>query len=281
MTDDSPWQRLQQHHAQGHRFEDALASLEGLGLTGEDLGTLFSDPTAEMTRWMFVGAGETSVRLSAVAPPADAPLPPRRSPKRGFFGFLQGESAVEGLGLFVDQDVFELDGFQFTVLQEPLRPVHFGALVELRVLALNCSAEARSLSVAVDAEPGLVQSTRRFELWLEPGVISLAVLPVRVCPRSTAVVPVFASFSSASSGAGTRRWKFRARPYAKSPDLVQLLGRSALAAARGASPLAIGAGAALSDEGSPDPLRLRPVLNQPIVVSWRAASMWRLHDLSG
>jgi hypothetical protein len=278
MSDETPWQHLQRVHGLGQPFEDALEGLTAHGLTGEDLGVLFGDPTAELTQWLFAGTGATTVSLSAVEPPPGAQLPPRRSGKRGFLGFLSGESALEGLNLFTDDEVFELEDVQFTVLREPTRPVAFGELVPMRVLALNCSPVARSLAVRLDAEPGLVQSTRSYHLWLEPGVICFAVLPVRVCPLSQNLVPVFPSFEVEPVEA-KRRWRFQARPYIKPPDPMLLLGRALVGAAQGQSPLSIGLNAALAQDGTPPPLKLRPQLAQPLVAPWQAAVLWRLHAL--
>ncbi len=279
MSDETPWAHLQSVFAAHQPFEDALPGLLGHGLTAEDMGVLLNNPSSELVAWMHHGAGDNSVVLNAVEPPADAKLPERRSGKRGLFGWLTGSNAIEGLGLFTESDVFELKGVQFAISPEPLKPVVYGDLVLMRVLALNCNTEFRSLTVRLEAERGVVQSTRRFVLSLEPGVISLAVLPVRVCPTSAAVVPVVPLFEVDGTDPA-KKWSFSARPYAEPAGLRDLVaGASQLAAAAGLSPVYLRSKGPI-DQGSPEPIRLRPSLREPMVAPHQAAALWRILTLT-
>jgi hypothetical protein len=219
------------------------------------------------------------VVLNAVEPPPDAKMPERRSGKRGLFGWLKGANVIEGLGLFTESDVFELKGVQFAMSPEPLKPVVYGDLVLMRVLALNCGTEFRSLTVRVEAERGVVQSTRRFVLSLEPGVISLAILPVRVCPTSTAVVPIVPLFE-VDGADPAKKWSFSARPYAEPAGFRDLIaGASLVAAVAGVSPVYLRSKGPI-DQGSPEAIRLRPALKEPMVAPHQAAVLWRLLALT-
>jgi len=275
MSDETPWAHLQRLMAEQQPFEAALPGLQAHALTGEDMGVLLNHPTSDVVQWMRSGSVETTTPMTAVEPPADAPLPPRRTKSRGIFGWLSGVTTIEGLGHFTEADVFELGGVQFAVMPEPLRPLAYGEQVPMRVLALNCNYGTRELSVAMETEAGVLQGRRRHVLVLEPGVISLAVLPVRLCPTRSAVLDVFALFA-VDERAGQRRWNFSARPYARPAQQVLGLvaGATAVAAAAGLTPLYLQAGAA--NQGSPAPLRLRADLKQPLIAPQQAPVLWRL-----
>jgi hypothetical protein len=278
MSEETAWSHLLQTFNEGKRFEDALPGLQSFGLNGEDIGVLLNNPSSEVFTWMLDGAGDTPVALSAVEPPVDAKLPPRRTGKRGFLGWLSGGTAIEGLGLFIESDIFELRGVQFAVVPEPLRPVVFGDLVEVRLLALNCTSVPHFLKVGITAQKGLVQSPRNYVLSLDPGVISMAVLALRVCPSSAAVVrldPVF----DVDEVTAMRVLRFSARPYAKPVQelLSVVAGVTAVAAAAGLSPVYL---VSNGQGGSPDPIRLRPDLTRPLVApAPRAPLFWRLEKL--
>ncbi len=278
MSDDTAWSHLLQTFGAGKRFEDALPGLQSFGLNGEDIGVLLNNPSSELYAWMLDGAGDTPVSLSAVESPPDAPLPPRRTGERGFFGWLRGTPAIEGLGLFTSTDVFELRGVQFAVLPEPLRPVVFGDLVEVRVLALNCTSVPQFLTVGITAQQGLVQSPRKYVLSLDPGVVSMAVLALRICPSGPGVVrldPVF----DVDEVTAMRLLNFSARPYAKPVQelLSAVASVTVVAAAAGLTPVYL---VSKSSGGSPDPIRLRPDLTQSLVASPpRPAALWRLEKL--
>jgi hypothetical protein len=278
MPLETPWSHLQRVFAERQPFEAALPGLQAHDLSGEDVGVLLSDPSSPMAKWMRAGT-DTSIALSAAEPPSDAALPAARSGKRGFLGWLSGATAAEGLGLFTETDVFEFRGVQFAVLPEPLRPVVFGELVPLRVLALNCTADVRTLTVDLDAGAGVLQSPRRYALSLEPGVISLAVLPARVCPSTPAVVVVQSRFDVDENRA-PRRLNFGARPYARPPDAITsvMVGASMVAAATGVSPVYLRRRGPV-DQGSPDAVRLRADLSSPLVASQQAPVLWRLKRL--
>ncbi|MBM4778359.1 MAG: hypothetical protein GQE15_11710 [Archangiaceae bacterium] len=278
MSDETAWSHLLQTFREGKRFEAALPGLQAFELNGEDIGVLLNNPSTELFAWMMEGAGDTPVRLSAVEPPPDAPLPPRRMGARGLLGWLRGATAIEGLGLFTTSDVFELHGVQFAVLPEPLRPVAFGELVEVRVLALNCTSVPHFLTVGITAQKGVVQSPRRYELALDPGVISMAVLPIRVCPSSPGVVrldPVF----DVDEVTAMRLLQFAARPYAKPVQelLSVVAGVTVVAAVAGLSPVYL---ASNGSGGRPDPIRLRPDLVRPLLAAApRAPALLRLANL--
>ncbi len=278
MSEQTAWSHLVQTFGEGKRFEDALPGLQSFELNGEDIGVLLNNPSSELFAWMLEGGGDTPVRLGAVEPPPHAALPPRRTGERGLLGWLRGATAIEGLGLFTTSDVFELHGVQFAVLPEPLRPVAFGELVEVRVLALNCTSVPHFLTVGIAAQKGVVQSPRRYELSLDPGVISMAVLAIRVCPSSPAVVrldPVF----DVDEVSAMRLLQFAARPYAKPlQELLSLAaGVTVVAAAAGLTPVYL---VSNGSGGSPDPIRLRPDLARPLLAEPpRAPAFWRLTSL--
>jgi hypothetical protein len=266
--------------AEGRPFEDVLPALQKHGISGEDVGVLLNDPSSKLLTWVRQGSGESPVRLSALEPPPDARLPSRRAGKRGFLGWLSGVNVIDGLGLFTASDVFELHGVQFSVLPEPVRPVVFGEVVSLQVLALNCSSVPDSLTVRIEAEPGLVQSARHYVLSLDPGVISLAVLPVRICPASSTTVRVEAVFD-ADEHTAERRWKFPARPYAKPiNELISVIaGATAVVAAAGLSPIYLRSNMP-ANQGSPDALRFRPDLAKPVLATQQAPAFWRMLSLT-
>jgi hypothetical protein len=108
----------------------------------------------------------------------------------------------------------------------------------------------------------------------------MAVLPVRVCPTTPAVVRVVPVFE-VGQVTSERRWRFSARPYARPEnELVSLLaGASVLAAAAGLSPIYLQSRGP-ANEGSPDAIRLRPQLAQPLVAPQQAPVLWRLLPLT-
>lgn len=278
MSDQTAWSHLLQTFHEGKRFEDALPGLQSFGLNGDDVGVLLNNPSSELFAWMLDGAGDAPVSLSATEPPPGAALPPRRAGQRGFFGWLRGDTAIEGLGVFTSADVFELHGVQFAVLAEPLRPIVFGDLVEVRLLALNCTSVPHFLTVRITAQQGLVQSPKTYVLALDSGVISMATLPLRLCPSSSGVVrldPVF----DVDEVSAMRLLNFAARPYTKPVQelLAVVAGVTVVAAAAGLTPVYL---VSKGSGGSPDPIRLRPDLVQPLVASpSRPPVLWRLANL--
>jgi hypothetical protein len=89
------------------------------------------------------------------------------------------------------------------------------------------------------------------------------------------VVPTF----DVSEATSERRWRFSARPYARPAELLSLLaGATLIAAAAGLSPVYL-ASSGPADQGSPDPLRLRPELAQPLVAPPQPPVLWRLLSL--
>ncbi len=277
MSLETPWNLLQRLRAEGFCFEAALPGLKEHGLSGEDIGALFGDPTSEMGQWLLAGAGNEPVTLNAVDPPASAELPERRTAKRGVLGWLSGTKAAEGLGLFTEGEIFELNLLQFSVLPEPMRAAVFGDVLPVRLLALNCTAEAATLTVDLDASTGVIQSPRRYALVLEPGAVTLAELPARVCPTTAGVVAVQALFSAEDSRA-TRRLKFSARPYAR-PDAAMrnLLVGASFTVATGLSPRLVRSGP--TNQGTPDPLRVRVDVTSPLVAPQQEPAFWRLAAL--
>lgn len=116
---------------------------------------------------------------------------------------------------------------QFAVSAEALKPVIYGELAVVRLLALNCG-------------------------------------------------PVF----EVEGPDPTRRWKFPATAYAPPAGLRYLVaGASMVAAAAGLSPVYMRSPGGL-DQGSPEPIRLRPSMKEPMVAPQQAASLWRLLTLS-
>lgn len=279
MTSDTPWAHLQRVFAAQSAFHAALPGLATHGLTGEDVGVLLNHPESELVSWMKRGCSD-HLTLRAVEPPHGAQLPPRRTGARGLFGWLTGATAVEGVGLFTDTEVFEDRGVQFAVLPEPLRPVAYGELMPLQIIALNCTSIPRSLDVSLEAEPGLIQSPKHATIELDPGVICLARLPTRICPMTPAVVRLLPVFEADGEAASRRRYSFSARPYSRpmSDALALLIGVTAVAAVAGLSPVII-TPRGVADQGSPEPMRLRPNLSAPVTAAEEAAGCWKLATL--
>ncbi len=280
MSDETPWSHLQQVFASGASFDTALAGLAVHGINGDDMVVLLGQPDSDVVRWMKDGSSER-LTLRPADPPEGAALPARRSGSRGFFGWLSGATAIEGVGLFTDAEVFDDRGVHFAVLPETLRGVAWGEQVRVRIIALNCTSIPRSLEVSLEAERGVVQGPRHYSLDLDPGVVCLAVLPVFLCPLTPAVVRVVPVFEASEPAASRRVGFFSARPYARpmSDALALLIGVTAVAAVAGLSPVLVTRGGA-ADQGSPDPLRFRPELSAPIVAGAAHAVLWKLASVT-
>ena len=156
-TDDTPWALVQRSLEAKQPFRELLPAFAAMGLTGEDVGVLLNDPTSQLRAWLEEPVEREAVVLHAVDPPPGEPLvPARRFGSRGLLGWLTGANKIEGLGLFTEADVFESHGVQFAVMPEPVRPVVFGEVVPLRVLALNCLSVPVHFGVTLEAQPGLL-----------------------------------------------------------------------------------------------------------------------------
>lgn len=272
--------RLSRAFASRAPFHTALPGLVPHAITGDDMGVLLSQPGSDVVSWMKEGSSE-QVTLRPVDPPEGANVPARRSGSRGFFGWLSGATAIEGVGLFTEADVFDDAGVHFAVLPEPLRSVAWGELIQVRVLALNCSSIPRTLDVSLEAERGVIQGPRHYSLDLDPGVVCLAVLPVSICPMTPAVVRVVPLFQASEAASSLRRFSFSARPYARplSDALALLIGVTAVAAVAGLSPVIV-TSRGPSNEGSPDPLRFRPNLSAPVAAGEAKPVLWKLATVS-
>lgn len=277
MSDGTPWGHLKLCHIQQSYFEEALPGLNAHGLTGDDVVVLLNSPSSELEEWVRFGAGHEVVSLTSLEPPADAVLPPRREGGGGFFARLFGTHG--GVRRFTDADVFGLGNVHFAVLPEERQPVAFGDVVTIRLVVLNCRIGVATLRVQIDAAPGVVQSVRSYDLTLEPGVTSMATLPIRVCSRDqrAQLVPLF----STNVGRDRPRWRFRAQPYNRPGlDLVSTVVEVASVAAGRHSPVGLAVDSLTGNGGSPEPIRLSVDLARPIVAAERpAASLWSLERL--
>jgi hypothetical protein len=281
-TDDTPWALVQRSLEAKQPFRELLPTFAAMGLTGEDVGVLLNDPTSQLRAWLEEPVEREAVVLHAVVlhavdpPPGEPLVPARRFGSRGLLGWLTGANKIEGLGLFTEADVFESHGVQFAVMPEPVRPVVFGEVVPLRVLALNCLSVPVHFGVTLEAQPGLLQSPRRYSLSLNPGAASLALLPLRLCTTERSVVRVVPLFE-ADELSLTPRLRFAARPYARPLDaaLGALIGLSVVAAAAGLSPVyAVRNGPAT--QGSPDSVGFRPDPAAAMRTMNAESHLWRL-----